>query len=115
MVYLQGAEGLKSAPMLCCMPQSSLQDVLSLLVAEHVHRLYVVDGAGRPVGIVTITDLLRVLVGWESSLMTQSTPVEEGEVQQIPKHFPQEVSEHHCEQVPVCAEQGILLQEGTTK
>jgi CBS domain-containing protein len=39
------------------------------LLAEHrLHRLHVTDERQRPVGIVTITDLLRVIVGFNDLL-----------------------------------------------
>jgi CBS domain-containing protein len=33
--------------------------ILEKLVTRHLHRLYVVDEMTRPVGIVTLTDILR--------------------------------------------------------
>jgi CBS domain-containing protein len=36
--------------------------VLARLVARRVHRLHVVDGASRPVGVVTLTDVLAAVV-----------------------------------------------------
>lgn len=30
---------------------------------EHLHRLYVVDSAGRPLAILTLTDLLQLVAG----------------------------------------------------
>ena len=35
--------------------------VLEKLVANRLHRLYVVDAELRPIGIVTLTDILRVV------------------------------------------------------
>ena len=35
-------------------------EVLLEMVARHIHHLPIVDGAGRPVGVVTTTDLLRL-------------------------------------------------------
>jgi predicted transcriptional regulator len=34
---------------------------LERLVVNHLHRLYVVDEETRPVGIVTLTDILRTI------------------------------------------------------
>jgi CBS domain-containing protein len=45
-----------------CRPGSSLSEVVAMLVASKVHRVYVVDEQERPVGVVTITDVLRKLV-----------------------------------------------------
>ena len=35
--------------------------ILDKLVENHLHRLYIVDGANKPVGVVTLTDILRVV------------------------------------------------------
>ncbi len=35
--------------------------VLEKLVVNRLHRLYVVDGELRPIGIVTLTDILRTV------------------------------------------------------
>jgi CBS domain-containing protein len=60
---VQGAEGLKPLPLISCRPSSSLRQVLALLATHSLHRLHILDACQRPVGIVTITDLLRVIVG----------------------------------------------------
>lgn len=41
----------------CC----TIAQVLEKLVANRLHRLYVVDSELRPIGIVTLTDILRVV------------------------------------------------------
>ena len=35
--------------------------ILQKLVQNHLHRLYIVDEATKPVGVVTLTDILRVV------------------------------------------------------
>ena len=35
--------------------------ILQKLVQNHLHRLYIVDEATKPVGVVTLTDFLRVV------------------------------------------------------
>jgi hypothetical protein len=60
---LQSAEGLRPPQLVCVRPSSSLREVLALLAQHRLHRLHVIDERQRPVGIVTITDLLRVIVG----------------------------------------------------
>lgn len=35
--------------------------ILEKLVENHLHRLYIVDDAVKPVGVVTLTDILRVV------------------------------------------------------
>ena len=41
--------------------RSSPLQILDKLVENHLHRLYIVDGANKPVGVVTLTDILRVV------------------------------------------------------
>jgi CBS domain-containing protein len=60
---LQGAEGLNPPPLISVSPDTSLRQLLALLAGHRLHRLHVLDGRSRPVGIVTITDLLRLIVG----------------------------------------------------
>mmetsp|Transcript_20526 Transcript_20526/g.35029 ORF Transcript_20526/g.35029 Transcript_20526/m.35029 type:complete len:296 (-) Transcript_20526:95-982(-) len=46
---------------LSCTGQVTLREVLQLLIDHSTHRLWVVDAAGFPVGIVSITDICKVL------------------------------------------------------
>lgn len=47
-------------------PLTPLPRVARLMIDAHVHRLLVVDGARRPVGIVTSTDILAALAALEA-------------------------------------------------
>lgn len=49
--------------MLSCSPDTTFSAALQLMAAHNLHRLHVLDNLQRPVGIITITDLLRVIVG----------------------------------------------------
>lgn len=42
--------------------QSTLLDTLDVIVNHRIHRLYVVDADQRPIGVITCTDVLRVLL-----------------------------------------------------
>ncbi len=45
------------------MPGSdTLSAVMQLLSTAHVHQVHIVDGARRPVGVVSTVDVLRVLL-----------------------------------------------------
>lgn len=59
----QSGEGQKPPQLVPVHPGSTVREVLSLLVTYRLHRLHVIDARNKPVGIVTITDLLRVIVG----------------------------------------------------
>jgi CBS domain-containing protein len=52
------------------------------MVEEHAHQLFIVDARQRPVGIITITDMLRKLTGWQPSSAALDVDLEEEEVEQ---------------------------------
>uniref|UniRef100_A0A7S2NQR0 CBS domain-containing protein n=1 Tax=Cyanoptyche gloeocystis TaxID=77922 RepID=A0A7S2NQR0_9EUKA len=58
--FLFSTKGEVRAP-LCCQPSDSLFDVISAILSHHVHRIWVVDADRRPVGLVTLTDVLRLI------------------------------------------------------
>ncbi|KAF6264439.1 hypothetical protein COO60DRAFT_1457574 [Scenedesmus sp. NREL 46B-D3] len=90
---LKGGEGLKLPPLVSCSPASSLRQVLALLAAHRLHRLHVLDGHSRPVGIVTITDLLRLIVGPGELLEAYGPEVDvEEEVEVLGPHEPPDCS-----------------------
>ena len=37
---------------------ATFRDAVNAIVAAHVHRIFVVDGEGRPVGIISLTDII---------------------------------------------------------
>ncbi len=53
--------------LITCRRDSTLRELLEVLVGNRVHRVYVVEPAGgdseglRPVGVVTPTDVLRLV------------------------------------------------------
>lgn len=44
-----------------CVAESSLAEVIDKAVTRHVHRVWVVDQQGLLVGLVSLTDMIRVL------------------------------------------------------
>lgn len=46
-----------------CTEDSSLGEVMDQAVKKHVHRVWVVNQQGLLVGLVSLTDLIRVLRG----------------------------------------------------
>lgn len=42
-------------------PSDTFASVLALLVGRRLHRLYVVDVDGKPIGVVTLTDVLKAV------------------------------------------------------
>jgi CBS domain-containing protein len=56
------AAGLMSSPAVCARPEWTVVEAAGLMQRERVKRLLVVDEAGRLVGIVSRSDLLRVFL-----------------------------------------------------
>lgn len=50
-----------------CRPHTTLGEVVEYIVQQHLHRVYVVDGSDRPVGIVTLSDILELLTSGHAS------------------------------------------------
>jgi len=48
--------------LITCSPDSSLAEVLDKLVHNRLHRVYICDENVAPVGVITLTDILRKLV-----------------------------------------------------
>lgn len=42
---------------------SSFRDILQMLAQGAYHRVFVVDGTGRPVGVISTKDIVRVVAG----------------------------------------------------
>ena len=49
-------------PPLCCL-QSRFGEVLDALVSRHLHRLFICDAEMRPAGVLSCTDILRLVAG----------------------------------------------------
>jgi len=45
-----------------CVPDSTLSEVMKSLVDNQVHRVWVVDQGGKPIGVVTLTDIIRLFL-----------------------------------------------------
>jgi CBS domain-containing protein len=55
------AELLSGAPAISVTGASSFESVMELLAVKGLHRVYVTDAAGKPVSIITLTDVLRLI------------------------------------------------------
>ncbi|MEE1786710.1 CBS domain-containing protein [Streptomyces sp. SP17BM10] len=62
------AVGLMSAPAVCARPEWTVVEAARLMQGERVKRLPVVDEAGRLVGIVSRSDLLRVFLRHDAAI-----------------------------------------------
>ncbi|ORZ26440.1 hypothetical protein BCR41DRAFT_348321 [Lobosporangium transversale] len=63
LVYLKTLQGGNLKRPLSCRAQFSLGQVLSGLIRSHAHRSWLVDGEDRPVGCITLSDILSVFLG----------------------------------------------------
>lgn len=43
-------------------PTATFGEILAQLTCNRLHRIYVVDGEGKALGLVTLTDVLRKVV-----------------------------------------------------
>lgn len=50
-----------SRELVACRVDSTLAEVIDKVVTKHVHRIWVVDGQGLLVGLISLTDIVRVL------------------------------------------------------
>jgi len=52
----------KDAPIITCSSTDTLETVVEKVSSNHVHRIYVVDESGKPLRVITLTDILRLLI-----------------------------------------------------
>ena len=57
----QNASSDSPRELVTCLAESSLAEVIDKAVTNHVHRVWVVDQQGLLVGLVSLTDMIRVL------------------------------------------------------
>ncbi|PKI31991.1 SNF1-related protein kinase regulatory subunit gamma-like PV42a [Punica granatum] len=60
-LYAGTSEGTRPRRPVTCKNESSLTEVMEKAVDKHVHRVWVVDDQGLLTGIVSLTDIIRVL------------------------------------------------------
>lgn len=63
---LDGPEFSKAA--VRCKPTSTFDEVITLLSEKKIHRVWVVDEAEKPVGLVSTTDIMKALTRLEPAL-----------------------------------------------
>jgi CBS domain-containing protein len=51
-------------------PGTPVKEVARLMLDAHIHRVIVVDARGRPVGVVSSTDLIAAVAGTEPACAT---------------------------------------------
>ncbi|KAL2458768.1 SNF1-related protein kinase regulatory subunit gamma-like PV42a [Forsythia ovata] len=63
---LHEASGLRTSTkeLVTCYPESTLGEVVDKAINNHVHRVWVTDEQGLLVGLVSLTDMTRVIRSW---------------------------------------------------
>ncbi|PKI31988.1 hypothetical protein CRG98_047597 [Punica granatum] len=62
-LYAGTGEGTRPRELMTCKNESSLAEVMQKAVDKHVHQVWVVDHHCLLTGIVSLTDIIRVLRG----------------------------------------------------
>ena len=44
---------------IACKPTSTVQDVAEAIIRMKIHRSWVLDDEGRPIGVITLSDLIN--------------------------------------------------------
>ncbi|KAK6153747.1 hypothetical protein DH2020_013386 [Rehmannia glutinosa] len=74
----QEACGLRTSTRehITCQPESLLREVVDKAINSHVHRVWVVDGRGLLAGLVSLTDIIRVIRvrGWLMTSQAKFVP-----------------------------------------
>ncbi|KAK9865169.1 hypothetical protein WJX84_010351 [Apatococcus fuscideae] len=65
---IKSAEGTQPVRVAACSPDATLLEVIEILVTTRYHRIYVTSEDRRPCGIITLTDILRLIAGRHLSL-----------------------------------------------
>ena len=45
-----------------CTLDSTMEEMVKTVVAGHFRRLWLVDAAGKPIGVISLTDLMRAII-----------------------------------------------------
>eukprot|EP00882_Tetradesmus_deserticola_P002977 GHRQ01003161.1.p1 GENE.GHRQ01003161.1~~GHRQ01003161.1.p1 ORF type:complete len:423 (+),score=182.98 GHRQ01003161.1:682-1950(+) len=74
-------------------PQATMVDIVDKIVRHRIHRVYVIDDQERPVGVVTCTDVVRLIIGLvQPDALPASRPGSAKQPKQQPQ-VPQEEAE----------------------
>jgi len=59
--FLETLSGKKPVSPITCQPEDKLRDVVKKTLENNVHRVWITDKQRKPVGVVTLTDVIRQL------------------------------------------------------
>lgn len=71
-IPLHESSGLRNstAELITCRAESNLGEVVDKVVNNHVHRAWVVNESGMLSGVISLTDIIRVIRVWMISEMS---------------------------------------------
>jgi len=55
-------EDRRRLPIITVKVENTLMDVINLLEKHHIHRVYIVDDINRPIGVISLTDILAAIL-----------------------------------------------------
>jgi len=58
--FLQEMKKFAKVPV-CCKEKDSFDSAMKLMFQHHIHRVYVVDSAGKPMGVISTSDVMRLM------------------------------------------------------
>jgi len=61
-VKKEAVEGSRPKRIQCCKSGKTLEDVINILADHNIHRVFIVDDQKKPIGIVTLKDILHQLL-----------------------------------------------------
>ncbi len=59
--FLSFVQAQRVVPSVTCLPTASFRQVVRQMVENRVHRMFITDQADRPVGIISMGDILQLL------------------------------------------------------
>jgi len=59
--FLQAMSGHKPSEPITCTPETPLKNIMDIVLKQHVHRVWVVDEQKKPIGVVTLTDVIHAI------------------------------------------------------
>jgi len=54
-------------PPICARKSDTIENILLKFICYRVHRVYIIDGEFRPIGVVTLTDIMKILLAPEET------------------------------------------------
>ena len=58
--FLEMGQNLVKSPVVCQYGEV-LSSVIKKIGSNHVHRIYVVDNEGKPIGVISTTDIMKII------------------------------------------------------